>query len=53
MESREGQRQLVRLSVDGRIILKIDVQEIGLRRRGFGWVDLEQDKDSWQAVVKR
>ena len=35
--------------VDGRINIKMDLQEIG---RGFGdWMELAQDTDRWRALV--
>ena len=51
MENREGQRPLARLRRRWEGNIKIDLQEIGLRGGGLGWVDLDQDEDSWQAVV--
>jgi hypothetical protein len=53
VENRESQRPLVRLRRRWEGNIKIDVQEIGLRGGDVDWVDLEQDKDSWRAVVTR
>jgi len=35
--------------VDGRIILRMDLQEVGWG--GMDWIDLAQDRDRWQALV--
>jgi hypothetical protein len=35
--------------VDGRIILKIAVQEVGWG--GMDWIDMAQDRDRWRALV--
>jgi hypothetical protein len=35
--------------VDGRIIIKMDVQEVGGGRRE--WMELAQDRDGWRALV--
>jgi hypothetical protein len=40
---------LVVLGVGGRIILKMDVKEVGLG--GMDWIYLAQDKDRWRALV--
>ena len=40
---------LVVLGVGGRIILKMDVKEVGLG--GMDWIYLAQDKDRWRTVV--
>jgi hypothetical protein len=35
-------------AVDGRIILKMDLQEVGW---GMDWIELAQDRDRWRALV--
>jgi hypothetical protein len=37
------------LGVDGRIIIKVDLQEVGWG--GRGWIDLAQDMDRWRTLV--
>jgi hypothetical protein len=37
------------LGVDGRIILKMDLQEVGWDV--VAWIDLVQDRDRWRALV--
>ena len=37
------------LAIDWRIILKIDLQEIG---RGGNWIDVAQNRNRWRAFVK-
>ena len=37
------------LAIDGRIILKLDLQKIG---RGGNWNDVAQNRDRWRAFVK-
>jgi hypothetical protein len=37
------------LDIDGRIILKIDLQQVGCE--GVDWIDLAQDRDRWRALV--
>jgi hypothetical protein len=37
------------LRVDGRIILKMDLQEVGWV--DMDWIDLAQDRDKWRALV--
>jgi len=39
---------LEELGVDGRIILKMDLQEVGW---GMDWIDLAQNRDKWRALV--
>ena len=45
----EGKNHLEDLAIDGRIILKMDLQEIG---RGGNWIDVAQNRDRWRAFVK-
>jgi len=40
---------LENLGVDGRIILKMGLQEV--RWRGTDWIALLQDRDRWRALV--
>jgi hypothetical protein len=35
--------------VDGRIILMMDIREVGCG--GMNWIELAQDRDRWRAVV--
>jgi hypothetical protein len=35
--------------IDGRIVLKMDLWEVGCG--GMDWIDLTQDRDRWQALV--
>jgi hypothetical protein len=35
--------------VDGRIILRLDLQEVGCR--GVDWIELAQYRDRWRALV--
>jgi hypothetical protein len=44
---REGD-QLVDPGVDGRIMLKMDLQEVGW---SMEWIDLAVNRDRWQALV--
>jgi hypothetical protein len=53
VEIGEGQRPLVRIRRRWEGNIKIDIQEMGLKGGGVGWVDLDQDEDSWRDVVTR
>ena len=35
--------------VDGRVILSLDLQEVGYR--WMDWIELAQDRDKWRALV--
>ena len=37
-------------SVDGRIMFKMYLQELGCR--GMDWLELAEDRDRWRALVK-
>jgi hypothetical protein len=45
----DGKRPLEDLGVDGRIILKWILKEVGWE--GVDWIDMAQDRDRWRAVV--
>jgi len=45
----EGKRPLGRLRCRWEDNIKIDLQEVGCE--GMDWIDLAQDRDSWQALV--
>jgi len=36
--------------VDGRNILRLDLQEVGCEE-GMGWIELAQDRDRWWTLV--
>jgi hypothetical protein len=48
-ESRKEREHYEDLDVSGRIILKMDLREIGLG--GMDWIDLDQDRNQLGAVV--
>jgi hypothetical protein len=35
--------------VDGRIILRLDLREVGCG--GMDWIELAQDRDRWRALI--
>jgi hypothetical protein len=39
------------LRVDGRMIVKADIEEI--RLKSLDWINLTQDRDQWPALVNR
>jgi len=45
----EGKRPLGDPGVDGRIILRWDLQEVGYG--SMDWIELTQDKDCWRELV--
>jgi len=45
----EGKRPLGDTSVDGRLILRWDLQEVGCGR--MDWINLAQDRNRWRALV--
>jgi hypothetical protein len=45
----EEKRPLGGPGVDGRIILKMDLQGVG--RGGMDWIELARDNDRWRALV--
>jgi hypothetical protein len=44
----EGKRRLGDPGVDGRIILIVDLQEVGCEG---DWIELAQNRDRWRALV--
>jgi hypothetical protein len=36
------------LGIDGKVIIRMDLKEIGLE--DVDWIDLAQDNDKWQAL---
>ena len=53
MENGECQPPLVRIRRTWEGNIKINIQEMGLKGGGVGWVDVDQDEDSWRDVVTR
>jgi hypothetical protein len=49
LEILKGKDHSEELGVDGRIIKKAGLMEIG--REGVDWIDLAQDRDRWRALV--
>jgi len=45
----EGKRQLRRLRCRWEDNIKLDLQEV--RCRDMDWIELDQDRDSWRALV--
>ena len=45
----EGKRQLGRLRCRWEDNIKLDLQEV--RCRDMDWIELDQDRDSWRALV--
>ena len=46
----EGKGQLEDAGVDGRVIFKKNLREIG--RKCMDWIKLVQDRDNWRDLVK-
>jgi len=45
----EGKNHLEDPGVDGRIVLKMDLQEVGCG--GMDWIELAQERDRWRTLV--
>jgi hypothetical protein len=45
----EGRRPLGRSRCGGAVIIKVDLEEMGLG--GTYWIDVAQDRDRWRALV--
>jgi hypothetical protein len=49
VEKREGERPLGRPRRSWEDNIIVDLQEVGCR--GMDWIELDKDRDSWQALV--